>query len=93
MNSSPPRSFLLIFEALHRQEHYVPRPYQTIGGIWTRETYSKDDVIVYIEDEGYSQGIMADNLHVRFEAASGKMNYVKGNIKLLDEVCTKLLGT
>lgn len=45
-------------------EYYVPRNYQTIGGMWTTDTYERDGVRVQVMDEGYSTSIYAENLIV-----------------------------
>lgn len=45
---------------LRQSENYVPRPYQTIGGMWTTDTYKKDGVTLQIMDEGYSARLFTE---------------------------------
>jgi hypothetical protein len=37
-----------------RRENYVPQKYQSVGGVWTVDTYKLGPVTVQIMDEGYS---------------------------------------
>ena len=43
-----------VYDVLRREENYVPRDYQTIGGMWTVDTWRKGDVTLRIMDEGYT---------------------------------------
>lgn len=47
-----------------QSEFYVPRQYQTIGGMWTTDTWQRGDVKVQVMDEGYTTVITAPGLYV-----------------------------
>jgi hypothetical protein len=53
-----------IVNAVKTGEHYVPRGYETIGGMWTIDMWRKDDVVVRLLDEGYTTIITAPGLRV-----------------------------
>lgn len=46
--------YFRIKNIVKQRENIVPRNYQTIGGMWTVDTYKLGDVTVQIMDEGYS---------------------------------------
>ena len=46
--------FYSIQRIIKTNENYVPRPYQTIGGRWTVDTWQVGDVKYQIMDEGYT---------------------------------------
>ena len=57
----------LIQELVNRvktPENYVPRDYQTIGGMWTVDTWRQGDVTVQLMDEGYTTVVRAPGLEV-----------------------------
>lgn len=43
------------------KENFVPRDYKTIGGMWTVETWQKDDFEVQLMDEGYTLVLLKMN--------------------------------
>ncbi len=43
------------------KENFVPRDYKTIGGMWTVETWQKDDFKVQLMDEGYTLVLLKMN--------------------------------
>lgn len=49
-----------IVSILKKSENYVPRDYQTIGGMWTADTYALNGYKLRIEDEGYTQVLLND---------------------------------
>ena len=53
-----------ILTAVKTTEHYVPRSHNTIGGMWTVDTWRKGDVVVQLLDEGYTTVISAPGLRV-----------------------------
>jgi hypothetical protein len=56
--NNPTAAFSSIYNAIKQDAFYVPRNFQTIGGAWTRDTWRAGEFTVYLEDEGYTQGIM-----------------------------------
>lgn len=38
-----------------KRENYVPRNYETIGGMWTADTYKLNHWTARLEDEGYTK--------------------------------------
>lgn len=53
-----------IVKAVKTGEHYVPRGYETMGGMWTIDMWRKGDVVVRLLDEGYTTIITAPGLRV-----------------------------
>lgn len=48
--------------AVKQPEFYVPRDYQTIGGMWTVDTWQKGNIRVQLMDEGYTTVVDAPGL-------------------------------
>ena len=46
--------FNQVVRDIKNEEFYVPRGYQTIGGMWTVDTWLKDNLRVQVMDEGYT---------------------------------------
>lgn len=61
-------NFYAITKAVKQPEYYVTRPYQTIGGMWTVDTWTRGDVTVQVMDEGYTTVIRSPGLKVVFSA-------------------------
>lgn len=57
--------FSTIREKVKQPENYVPRDYQTIGGMWTVDTWLYEDTKVQVADEGYTTIISTDKVIVR----------------------------
>ena len=53
-----------IVDIVKTVEHYVPRGYKTIGGMWTVDMWRKGNVVVRLLDEGYTTIITAPGLRV-----------------------------
>jgi hypothetical protein len=64
--------------------NYVPRDYQTIGGMWTVEKYQLGDVVLAIMDEGYTTQISIGNV-IAISDYSGHIRVISGT---LDEFVT-----
>lgn len=69
-------------------EHYVPRGYKTIGGMWTVDTWRKDDVVVRLMDEGYTVTVSAPGLEV--VDCGGVIVFKQGNDELLERIFDSL---
>ena len=70
------------------EEHYVPRGYKTIGGMWTVDTWRKNDVVVRLMDEGYTVTVSAPGLEV--VDSGGAIVFKQGNAELIERVFNSL---
>jgi hypothetical protein len=77
------KNFDKIKNAIKTDENYVPRNFQTIGGMWTVDTWKKDDMIFQLMDEGYTSVIRAPGLKVTDGAYRG-ITFQEGSEELLD---------
>lgn len=58
-------SFTRVKSIIKKEENYVERKSETIGGMWTVESWKKDGIIFSIMDEGYTERIyIKDTLEV-----------------------------
>ena len=53
-----------LIKAIRQPEFYVPRDYQTMGGMWTVDTWQRGDVTVRVMDEDYTTTVDAPGLKV-----------------------------
>lgn len=70
-------------------EHYVPRGYETIGGMWTVDMWQKNDVVVRLLDEGYTIIVTAPGLRV--VDSGGKIKFEQGDAETLEQVYNNLI--
>lgn len=71
-----------IISLIKCNDNYVPRPYQTIGGMWTVDKWQKNNIFVLVMDEGYTTEIRTlDIVITRYYN-----NELKGNIESLTEL-------
>lgn len=83
-----------IFSMFRSKGHVVPRDYQTIGGMWTVDTYAHDeiaDVKVQLMDEGWTTRIVSDSLIVSANG-NNRVNFERGNIDDLDTLYDRIIG-
>jgi hypothetical protein len=73
-------AFIEIFSNIRYDENYVPRNYQTIGGMWTVDTWQKNGITIQLEDEGYTKAILTDNLQVRLNY-DNSLSFSKGSVE------------
>jgi len=77
-----------------RQEcNYIEKPYKSIGGMWATYDYKKGELHIQVQDEGYTNLVMAPGLravsgyngsnYVRYEEGDPEM--AKYYISKLDE--------
>lgn len=57
-------TFQRIVSVVKQPKFYVPREYKTIGGMWTVDTWVRDEVTVQVMDEGYTTRIIAPGIQV-----------------------------
>src|SRR5690554_1296274 len=67
------------------RQHYVPRDYQTIGGMWTTDTYKHNGVTLHVSSEGYENRIFSESVDaVQIYRNSGEeLTFKKGNVEEL----------
>ncbi len=53
-----------IISLVKTKDNYVPRDYQTIGGMWTVDTWKIKDITVKLMDEGYTTVLESPTLKV-----------------------------
>ena len=70
-------AFSKIFWAIRKDENYIPRPYKSIGEMWTVDTWEKDGVRVQLLDEGSTRKIISEIL-VCVENYNGDVSFDKG---------------
>lgn len=51
-----------IITYVRQDAFYIPRDYQTIGGMWTVETWERDGIRLQIMDEGYTTRIISPSV-------------------------------
>lgn len=70
--------FSHIEKVVKTKENYIPRAYQTVGGIWTVDTYKKGEITLQVMDEGWSTRIFTNKIDAIETGRSFKVN--KGSI-------------
>lgn len=78
------KNFDKIKNIIKTDENYVPRNFQTIGGMWTVDTWKKGDMIFQLMDEGYTSVIRAPGLKVTDSAYRGIITFQEGGEELLN---------
>jgi hypothetical protein len=61
MENITKKTFNELVAKIKIKENFVPRDYKTIGGMWTVETWQKDDLKVQLMDEGYTLVLLKMN--------------------------------
>lgn len=72
------RAFDRIVRAVRTKDHYVPRDFRTIGGMWTVDTWRRGGATVQLMDEGATTRILAQDLDV-IQGYDGKLVYHRGD--------------
>lgn len=81
--------FKQITRVVKRSENYVPRDYQTIGGMWTVDTYKVGDITVQLMDEGYTNKLITPTIEAIETGSSFRLE--RGSLQDFEETL-KLLG-
>lgn len=77
--------FFELKNQLKEQNNYIPRNYKTIGGMWTVETWQKDNLRLQIMDEGYTTVIsFIQNDNVLWQAVESVKGFTYENISELE---------
>jgi hypothetical protein len=75
-----------IKRAVRKEENYQPRSYQTVGGMWTVDTWKFEDVIYQLIDEGYTDRIFVKDLGLDVVVhCDDTIKYNNGDINKLKE--------
>ena len=61
----------------YNDKNYVPRPYKSVGGVWTVDTWEKDGVKVQLLDEGSTKKICSETI-ICSENYNGEISFAKG---------------
>lgn len=81
--------FTTLWELVSQDPWYVPRPYRTMGGMWTVDTWRRGLVTAQLMDEGWTQRIMAPGLEV-VRSGSRKAVFVQGDESHLERLIQEL---
>lgn len=79
----------LIVKLVKTDENYVPRNHKTIGGMWTVDTWQKDNIVVRLLDEGYTTTVSAPDLYV--VDSGGSITFGAGNWETVKSVYRTLI--
>jgi len=71
-----------IYQKVRTEGEVVPRNYQTIGGMWTVDTWVLGNVKAQMMDEGYTHVIMWKGLRV-IETHNRPLQYTEGDEAVL----------
>lgn len=81
----------LIYNKVRTEGEVVPRDYQTIGGMWTVDTWQLDSLVkVQMMDEGWTKRIVTPNLVVAITGAQETVLYSLGDEPMLRRFATIL---
>lgn len=86
-------AFKSVEAAIRKPENYVPRNYQTVGGMWTVDTWELGETTFQLMDEGYTSRLHSADLEVfeQYQYDRGIfLNFVKGNESLLKLLASKI---
>lgn len=86
---TPEELFTSIKLLVKTPENYVPRNYETIGGMWTTDTWKLGDVVFLLMDEGYTEVIRFKNRSVVVGGYHG-VQKDENTASILEEVLTYL---
>ena len=82
-------SFELVYSMVAQDANYQPRPYVTMGGMWTVDTWQRDDVTAQLMDEGWSRRLRAPGLDVS-QSGMNPVQFREGTQQLLQELAARL---
>lgn len=76
----------LVFNFVRQHGKIVPRDYQTIGGMWTVDTWTHEElpgVRVQLMDEGYTHAVYTEDLYV-VSTHGRPVNFARGGAEHLE---------
>lgn len=71
--------FNFVTNEVRQTKYHIPRNHQTIGGMWTVDTYKRNDVTVQIMDEGYTIKLITP--HIIATEFGDKLTIEKGALE------------
>ena len=77
-------TFLSIYNLVMKPENYIPRGYQTIGGMWTIDTWKFKEITVQLMDEGYTRKLFTSSPDIEVLERNNELTFIKGTIIDLD---------
>lgn len=87
MNSSLMYSFDKVFETV-RENGSKNDTTGTIGGFWTVDIWTMNDIVVRLEDEGYTRAIRTPLIHV--VDSGGNITWYRGDEEYLENLVKEL---
>lgn len=75
--SELPRAFSALRALVKQSANYVPRDYQTIGGMWPIDKYQLGGVVLAVMDEGYTTQISIGSA-IAISDYSGHVRVISG---------------
>lgn len=76
--------FRKVREYIRQDENYVPRKHETIGGMWTTDTWRKKGIVYQLTDEGYTSRIFSKELELDVIETMHGITWKNGDIKALE---------
>lgn len=86
---TPEQIVELIYQKVRTEGDVVPRDYQTIGGMWTVDTWVLGNVKAQMMDEGYTHVIMWTGLRV-IDTHNKPLTYTEGDEVVLRHLASVL---
>lgn len=78
-------SFERIWQRVRQDRNLVPRDYQTMGGMWTVDTWQQGEVSVQLMDEGWTRRIRAPGVDA-IQSGLNEVTFFQGNGEELDRI-------
>lgn len=82
--------FSLVRKEVQKEENYIPRDYDTVGGMWTVDTWKKNGVYFNIMDEGYTERIFVSDILEAVRKYDDSIIFYKGDVDTLGSVLNSL---
>jgi uncharacterized protein YfkK (UPF0435 family) len=81
--------FKAIKRIVKKEENYKPRKFQTIGGMWTVDTYEYNGVTYQLQDEGYTD-LLQNKKVCMTQTYDQPIHFRKGNEQDLLDIYNKI---
>ena len=79
--------FWELHDCVRKDENYIPRDYQTVGGMWTVDTWKKGDLVLQLMDEGSTYVLTGPNFQF-INGFHGGTEHYNGKPKVIQKVGT-----
>lgn len=70
--------FNRVWEIIRKDENFIPRNYQTIGGMWTTDTWKKHGIRALLQDEGYTRALVTETV-TAYQTGDHPMMFLRGS--------------